>query len=65
MSTFGLRSRAPGPATALVEDLDGRRVVTVRIDGSEKLGALSSSASFTIAEAADTARAERLPLVLE
>ena len=65
MSTFGLRSRAPGPAAALIEDLDGRRVVMVRIDGSEKLGALSSSASFTIAEAAETARAERLPLVLE
>ncbi len=61
----GLRSRAPGPAQARIDDLDGRRVVFVSIDGTHKLGALSSSASMTIAEGAEVARAERLPLVLQ
>jgi acetyl-CoA carboxylase carboxyltransferase component len=63
--TTGLRTRSPGPASALVRDLDGRRVVVVDLDGTVKLGALSSSASATIAEAADVARAERLPLIMK
>jgi acetyl-CoA carboxylase carboxyltransferase component len=49
----------------LVRDLDGRRVVVVDVDGDVKLGALTSSASATIARAAEVARAERLPLILE
>jgi len=64
-SPIGLRSGAPGPAKAFVQDWDDRRVVVVHIDGTVKLGALSSSASHTIAEAAEVARAERLPLILE
>ena len=65
LTPTGLRRGAPGPARALISDLDGRRVVTVSIDGTVKLGALSSSASLTIAAAAETALAERLPLILE
>jgi len=65
LAPTGLRSQAPGPARALVRDLDGRRVVVVDVDGDVKLGALTSSASATIARAAEVARAERLPLILE
>ena len=65
LTPTGLRRGAPGPARALISDLDGRRVVMVSIDGTVKLGALSSSASLTIAAAAETALAERLPLILE
>jgi acetyl-CoA carboxylase carboxyltransferase component len=46
-------------------ELDGRGIVFVDIDGTVRAGALSSAASETIAEAARTALAQRIPLVLE
>ncbi len=49
----------------MVQDLHGRRIVFVDIDGEVKLGALTASASDTIADAAQVALAERLPLVIE
>jgi acetyl-CoA carboxylase carboxyltransferase component len=48
---------------AEVSDLDGRSVVLVRCDASVHRGALSSTASETLAEAARVALHERLPLV--
>ena len=60
-----LRAGSKGPARAMVQDLGGRRIVFVDIDGEVKAGALTSAASATIAEAAEVALAERLPLVIE
>lgn len=54
---------APGVARAVVDELDGRAVVLLDIDAEIRRGALSSSASETIAVAADTAREQGLPLV--
>jgi acetyl-CoA carboxylase carboxyltransferase component len=61
--TVDLRARAPGAVRAAVERVDGRPVVVARMDASERRGALSSTASATLAEAARTARDQRLPLV--
>jgi acetyl-CoA carboxylase carboxyltransferase component len=63
--TIALRAGSPGAARTFVQDLDGRRIVYVDIDGTVKLGSLTSPASATIAAAAEVALAERLPLVLE
>ena len=57
------RARAPGAVRAAVERIDGRPVVVARMDATERRGALSSTASATLAEAARTARDQRLPLV--
>ena len=58
-----LRSKVPGTVRALVRDLDGRDVVWVEVDASDRRGALSSDSSATIEHAARTAWEERLPLV--
>ena len=52
MVDVALRARTPGAVQAFVEVLDDRSVVVVRIDASERRGALSSTASGTLAEAA-------------
>ena len=58
-----LRAGAPGAVRAAVESIDGRPVVVARMDATERRGALSSTASATLAEAARTAKDQRLPLV--
>jgi acetyl-CoA carboxylase carboxyltransferase component len=61
--SLALRARAPGAVSAQVTDIGGRAAVVVDIDADVRRGALSSEASETLAVAAQTARAERLPLV--
>jgi acetyl-CoA carboxylase carboxyltransferase component len=61
--TLALRARAPGAVRAGVTEIGGRSVVAVDIDADVRRGALSSAASETLAIAAVTARAERMPLV--
>ena len=61
--SVALRAQAPGAVRAAVGDLAGRAAVVVEIDAEVRAGALSSAASETLAVAARTARAERLPLV--
>lgn len=61
--TVGLRRRAPGVATAGVTLIDSHSVAMFRIDGSDRRGALSSSACDTIARAAEVAVNEGIPLV--
>ena len=63
MVDVALRARTPGAVQAFVEVLDDRSVVVVRMDASERRGALSSTASGTLAEAARAAKDQRLPLV--
>jgi len=61
-----LRALVQGTASARVEHLPltGRRVVTVRIDPAHRRGALSAQDSATVAEAADMALTQRLPLLV-
>jgi acetyl-CoA carboxylase carboxyltransferase component len=61
--TVALRARAPGAVRARVETIADRPVVVVDVDAELRRGALSSAASDTLAAAAVTARAERIPLV--
>jgi len=63
-STVALRGRVPGAITATVEDVGHRRAVVVRADSSHRRGALTPDDGETIAVAARTALAERLPLVV-
>lgn len=60
----GLRTRTPGAVSARVDELGGRPVVMAIVDATERSGALTSVASETLASAAATALAERLPLVV-
>jgi acetyl-CoA carboxylase carboxyltransferase component len=63
VSGVALRARAPGAVRVAVEVIDGRQVVVARIDPADRQGALSSSASATLADAARAALAQRIPLV--
>jgi len=54
----------PGAARADVRELDDRRVVWVEVNGDTHKGALSFEASSVIENAARTAVAESLPLVI-
>ena len=51
-ASVALRAQAPGAVRAVVEHIDSRPVVVARMDASERRGALSSTASATLAEAA-------------
>jgi acetyl-CoA carboxylase carboxyltransferase component len=63
VQTIGLRTRSPGAVGAAVQPLGDHLVVHVVVDPTERLGALSAMASETLAEAAQLALAERIPLV--
>ncbi|MFZ4811004.1 MAG: acyl-CoA carboxylase subunit beta [Ilumatobacteraceae bacterium] len=63
MSSLALRSRVPGAVRAEIRDIDGRAVVWVEVDPSERKGALSSTSSSQIEAAARTALHDRMPLV--
>jgi acetyl-CoA carboxylase carboxyltransferase component len=54
----------PGSVDADVREVDGRSVVWVDVDASEKQGALSSTSSSQIEAAAVIARTKGLPLVV-
>jgi acetyl-CoA carboxylase carboxyltransferase component len=58
-----VRAQVPGVARTRVGAIGGRRCVVVTVDPSQRRGALSSTASDTLADAARLALAERLPLV--
>jgi acetyl-CoA carboxylase carboxyltransferase component len=59
-----LRSGAGRSVSARIERIDGRLVVWVDIDPAHQQGALTPADGETIAAAADTALAERMPLVM-
>ena len=61
--SHAIRARVPGIVTADVREIDGRPVVWVDVDASERQGALSSTSSGQIEAAARLARDQRLPLV--
>ncbi|MCU1361243.1 MAG: pccB, partial [Ilumatobacteraceae bacterium] len=63
MSPLAIRAGVPGAVRADVREVDGRQVVWVDVDASERQGALSSSSSSQIEAAAVLALHERLPLV--
>ena len=58
-----LRARVPGTVRARVTKLGDQRVVQVEVDATQRRGALSAQASSVLEAAADTARAEQVPLV--
>ncbi|MGH9060912.1 MAG: hypothetical protein ACRDZY_15585, partial [Acidimicrobiales bacterium] len=63
---LAVRGGVPGNTRAAVTPLPGteRRVVLVRVDPTERRGALGTRDSETLAEGARRALAERLPLVV-
>src|SRR5437588_12711972 len=63
---LGLRAGVPGTTSAGVSRLPGtdRKVVVVHVDRSQRRGALASSDSDTITNAAHHALRERVPLVI-
>ncbi len=63
MSTVHLRSRVPSNVRADIREVDGRLVVWVDVDPSDRQGALSSASSGQLCAAAEVALDQRLPLV--
>ena len=63
MQPVALRVGVPGTVRADVREIDGRLVVWVEIDASERKGALSSASSSQLETAATLAGSKRLPLV--
>lgn len=63
MTHVALRNKVPGSIRADVRDLDGRDVVWVEVDASDRKGALSSDSSSMLEHAAVEALAARVPLV--
>ncbi|MBI5089272.1 MAG: methylmalonyl-CoA carboxyltransferase [Actinobacteria bacterium] len=63
MSPLAIRALVPGAVSAGVRDLDGRSVVWVDTDASDRQGALSSSSSSQLEAAAILATEKRMPLV--
>jgi acetyl-CoA carboxylase carboxyltransferase component len=63
VGNVALRANTPGAVRATVETIDGRSVVVARIEATERQGALTSTASATLTEAARVALAQRVPLV--
>jgi acetyl-CoA carboxylase carboxyltransferase component len=61
--TIALRRMVPGSIKAEVREFDGREVVWVEVDATDRRGALSSDSSSVLEHAAVTAREQRLPLI--
>ena len=61
--SLAIRARVPGIVSADVREVDGRPVVWVDVDATEKQGALSSVSSSQIEAAAVLARTKGFPLV--
>ncbi|MEY4173306.1 MAG: putative propionyl-CoA carboxylase beta chain [Actinomycetota bacterium] len=64
MTKVALRSKVPSTIRAEVRELDGRDVVWVEVDSTDRKGALTSESSSMLEHAAVTALAARLPLVV-
>jgi acetyl-CoA carboxylase carboxyltransferase component len=62
-SLLSLRAGVPGAVAAAQEDIGGRPAIVVRIDPSDRSGALSSADGDTIAAAAAMALEAHIPLV--
>jgi len=63
MPPLAIRARVPGVVRADIRDIDGRSVVWVDVDPTDRQGALSSVSSSQIEVAATIAKNERMPLV--
>ncbi|MEI8240031.1 MAG: carboxyl transferase domain-containing protein [Actinomycetota bacterium] len=63
MARVALRNKVPGSIRADVRELDGRSVVWVEVDASDRKGALSSGSSSMLEHAARTAVEGQIPLV--
>lgn len=63
-SRVRLRAKAPGAAVAGLTDMGGQPVIRVDVNASERRGAISSSASETLAAAAQAALDTGIPLVV-
>lgn len=63
MPPVALRSKVPGSVRADVREFNGRDVVWVEVDATDRKGALSSESSSMLELAAYTASSKRLPLV--
>jgi acetyl-CoA carboxylase carboxyltransferase component len=63
MPNVVLRNRVPGSIRADVREFDGRDVVWVEVDATDRKGALSSDSSSMLEHAAITALAALVPLV--
>lgn len=63
MPPLAIRARVPGVVRADIRDIDGRSVVWVDVDPTDRQGALSSVSSSQIEAAARIAMNERMPLV--
>jgi acetyl-CoA carboxylase carboxyltransferase component len=63
MPPLAIRARVPGVVRADIRDIDGRSVVWVDVDPTDRQGALSSVSSSQIEVAARIAMNERMPLV--
>ena len=61
--SVAIRAGTKGSVSARVDDIDGRPAVVITIDPTDRKGALSSVDGQSIAIAAQTALAERIPLV--
>ena len=60
---LAIRAGVPGAVRAAVRDVEGRSVVWVDVDASERAGALSTESSSQIEAAAIVALDKRMPLV--
>ncbi len=63
MSIVALRSQVPGSVRSDVREFNGRQVVWVEVDASDRRGALSSESSSMLEHAAVMARTKGLPLI--
>ena len=63
LDELGLAAQVPGPISARVRTLDGRRVSWLEFDDVDPAAPLSQSMTFTMETAARTALDERIPLV--
>ena len=63
MVDIALRSKVPGSVRAYVRQFEGRDVVWVEVDATDRKGALTSEASSMLEIAAVTAVTKRMPLI--
>jgi acetyl-CoA carboxylase carboxyltransferase component len=62
-SLLSFRAGVPGAVSVAQEDVGGRPAIVIRIDASDRSGALSSADGDTLAAAADMALEAHVPLV--
>ena len=64
LDELGLVAQVPGPITARVREIDGRRVSWLDFDEVKPAAPLTQYMTYTMETAARTALEERIPLVL-